>query len=77
MERISENPEKAARMGRLAQLHVERKFSRGAFGLHLHEQFMELNRGQQGAGVGHRRRLHGMFFIFGCLLLVLIVLCYH
>lgn len=46
MQKVSENPEVAARMGFLAQLHVNKKFSRKAFGAQLDRHFKDLKKGQ-------------------------------
>lgn len=46
MQKLSENPEMAARMGFLAQLHVNKKFSRKAFGAQLDRHFKDSNEAQ-------------------------------
>ena len=50
MQKVSENPEIAARMGVLARQHVVNKFSRRAFGAQLDFHFEDMKRAQ----VAHR-----------------------
>ena len=50
MQKVSENPEIAARMGVLARQHVVNKFSRRAFGAQLNFHFEDMKRAQ----VAHR-----------------------
>ena len=63
MQKVSEKPEVAARMGFLARLHVNNKFSRKAFGAQLDRHFEDLNGAQATRRItGDRLRNAAMIF---------------
>jgi alpha-1,3/alpha-1,6-mannosyltransferase len=74
MQKVSENPETAARMGFLARLHVNNKFSRKAFGAQLNYHFADLKRAQDRPASTRR---HEMFFFWACLLLSAAFVYHH
>mmetsp|Transcript_34865 Transcript_34865/g.56041 ORF Transcript_34865/g.56041 Transcript_34865/m.56041 type:complete len:453 (+) Transcript_34865:87-1445(+) len=71
MQKIGEDPDTAARMGLLARLHVDEKFSRRAFGVQLHHHFAGL--GQKHGRATSTSSNGKIYFCMACLLLVAVL----